>query len=122
MSTSPGTSPNQARNSRFAAGNDKMGSAPASSISRLTDQIHRPVLAERVAYPHTPIVGRPCRLRQRSGMEPGRPAGAYRTVKVLVRTWSTGAAAPEPLSWRPHCRICSGSALLAASHERWAKD
>ena len=45
MSTSPGTSPNQARNSRFAAGNDKMGSAPASSISRLTDQIHRPVLA-----------------------------------------------------------------------------
>ena len=44
MSTSPGTSPNQARNSRFAAGNDKMGSAPASSISRLTDQIHRPVL------------------------------------------------------------------------------
>ena len=45
MSTSPGTSPNQARNSRFAAGKDKMGSAPASSISRLTDQIHRPVLA-----------------------------------------------------------------------------
>ena len=45
MSTSPGTSPNQARNSRFAAGNDKMGSAPASSISRLTDQIHRPILA-----------------------------------------------------------------------------
>ena len=45
MSSSPGTSPNQARNSRFAAGNDKMGSAPASSISRLTDQIHRPILA-----------------------------------------------------------------------------
>src|SRR5712691_6912770 len=44
MSTSPGTSPNHARNSRFAAGNDKIGSAPASSISRLTDQIHRPVL------------------------------------------------------------------------------
>ena len=49
MSSSPGTSPNQARNSRFAAGNDKMGSAPASSISRLTDQIHRPVLASAFA-------------------------------------------------------------------------
>src|SRR6266851_1000656 len=45
MSISPGTSPNQARNSRFAAGNDKMGSAPTSSIIRRTDQIHRPVLA-----------------------------------------------------------------------------
>ena len=44
MRSSPGTSPNQARNSRFAAGNDSTGSAPVSSISRRTDQIHRPVL------------------------------------------------------------------------------
>ena len=57
ISTSPGTSPNQARNSRFAAGNDKIGSAPASSISRLTDQIHRPVLTS--ALRTTSIVGRP---------------------------------------------------------------
>src|SRR6267154_182650 len=44
ISTSPGTSPNQARNSRFGAGNVRMSSAPRSSISRLGDQIHRPVL------------------------------------------------------------------------------
>src|SRR6266702_2328833 len=44
ISTSPGTSPNQARNSRFGAGNARMSSAPRSSISRLGDQIHRPVL------------------------------------------------------------------------------
>src|SRR5580698_7871118 len=45
ISTSPGTSPNQARNSRFGAGNARTSSAPASSIRRRTDQIHRPVLA-----------------------------------------------------------------------------
>ena len=40
MSTSPGTSPNQARNSRFAAGKVSTSSAPQSSITPRTDQIH----------------------------------------------------------------------------------
>src|SRR5689334_16550749 len=44
ITTSPGTSPNQARNSRFGAGNVRMSKAPRSSISRLGDQIHRRVL------------------------------------------------------------------------------
>src|SRR5580704_16896797 len=42
MSTSPGTSPNHARNSQLGSGNASASSAPASSISRRTDQIHRP--------------------------------------------------------------------------------
>jgi len=41
-STSPGTSPNQARNSQLGSGNASTSKAPASSISRRTDQIHRP--------------------------------------------------------------------------------
>ena len=44
ISSNPGTSPNHARNSRFAAGNARMSRAPNSSISRLGDQIQRPVL------------------------------------------------------------------------------
>ena len=44
MSTSPGTSPNQASHSRFGAGNARMSRAPESSIRRRCDQIHRPVL------------------------------------------------------------------------------
>ena len=57
ISTSPGTSPNQARNSRFRAGNARMSSAPRSSISRLGDQIHRPVLLS--ALPTLPLSSRP---------------------------------------------------------------
>src|SRR6516164_2083403 len=44
ISSSPGTNPNHARNSRFSAGNARMSRAPSSSISRLGDQIQRPVL------------------------------------------------------------------------------
>ena len=40
MSTSPGTSPNQARNSRLASGKVSTSSAPQSSIAPRTDQIH----------------------------------------------------------------------------------
>src|SRR5215472_7047050 len=44
MSTSAGASPNQARNSRFGAGNARLSSSPKSNIRRRSDQIHRPVL------------------------------------------------------------------------------
>src|SRR5580692_12495709 len=40
MSTSPGTSPNQARNSKFTAGKVSTRSAPQASITPRTDQIH----------------------------------------------------------------------------------
>ena len=45
MSTSPGTSPNQARNSRFASGKVSTSSAPHSSIRKRTDLIHLTGLA-----------------------------------------------------------------------------
>ncbi len=45
ISTSPGTSPNQARNSRFASGKVSTSSAPQSSIAPRTDQIHLTGLA-----------------------------------------------------------------------------
>ena len=51
ISTSPGTSPNQARNSRFGAGKARTSRAPVSSISRLTDQIHRPTLVSALRTP-----------------------------------------------------------------------
>src|SRR6516225_8198799 len=51
MSSSPGTSPNHARNSRFSAGNARMSRAPSSSISRLGDQIQRPVLLSALRTP-----------------------------------------------------------------------
>src|SRR5580658_3344771 len=40
MSTSPGTSPNQARNSKLTSGKARTSSAPHSSINPRTDQIH----------------------------------------------------------------------------------
>src|SRR5581483_3261473 len=43
MSSSPGTRPNHARNSRSGAGNARISQAPQSSMSRRTDQNHRPV-------------------------------------------------------------------------------
>src|SRR5690242_5376848 len=61
ITTSPGTSPNQARNSRFGAGNARMSSAPRSSISRLGDQIHRPILLS--ALPTLPLSASPARAR-----------------------------------------------------------
>src|SRR5882724_4081673 len=57
ISTKPGTSPNQARNSRFGTGNVRSSSAPRSSISRLGDQIHRPVLLSALRTP--PLSARP---------------------------------------------------------------
>src|SRR5579875_1196621 len=54
MTSSPGTSPNQASHSRFGSGNDSTGSAPASSISRRGDQNHRPTF--RSALPTLSIV------------------------------------------------------------------
>src|SRR5580704_8297575 len=55
ISTSPGTSPNQARNSRFASGKASTRSAPMSSISRRTDQIHRPVLLSALLTRTVPL-------------------------------------------------------------------
>ena len=43
MSTSPGTSTNQASHSAFTAGKHSTVSAPGTIISRRTDQIHWPV-------------------------------------------------------------------------------
>src|SRR5580693_313521 len=74
MSTSPGTSPNQARNSRFGSGNASTSSAPASSISRRGDQIHRPTrrsaLCRRTLY--CPPPGHPARVGARDFHDHGQ--------------------------------------------------
>src|ERR1019366_675098 len=67
MSTSPGTSPNQARNARFAAGNDSTVTAPVSSISRRTDQIHRPVFASVLRTRTLPLSARRAARRDHGG-------------------------------------------------------
>src|ERR1039458_2725698 len=69
MSTSPGTSPNQARNARFAAGNDSTVTAPVSSISRRTDQIHRPVFASVLRTRTLPLSGRRAARRDHGGTQ-----------------------------------------------------
>src|SRR5579862_7390610 len=61
MSTSPGTSPNQARNSRFAAGNARTRTAPQTSMANRADLIHLTGLASALRHPTLLIVGRPGR-------------------------------------------------------------
>src|SRR6266480_2676028 len=96
ISTSPGTSPNQARNSRFGAGNARMSSAPRSSISRLGDQIHRPVLLSALrtlplSAGRTPARDRGPSLQARAATASGvRSARVGRTRLVTARASGSG--------------------------------
>src|SRR5690242_9658803 len=97
ITTSPGTSPNQARNSRFGAGNVRMSKAPRSSISRLGDQIHRPVLlsalrtlplsAVRAGAGDRPLSPRSQRHELRDPLRPGAvdPGFQYARRALQVR-------------------------------------
>src|SRR6266496_5012058 len=98
ISTSPGTSPNQARNSRFGPGNVRMSKAPRSSISRLGDQIHRPVLLSALrtlplSASHTPV---------RDRLPLGRAGGAQEPLSPLqhhpLRSLTTWLGQPCSMS------------------------
>src|SRR5690242_13967121 len=89
ITTSPGTSPNQARNSRFGTGNVRSSSAPRSSISRLGDQIHRPVLLS--ALRTLPLSAVRVRARDRPSPQPSPPP-------LAPGPW---LPAPGPRPWPP---------------------
>src|SRR5689334_5081069 len=71
ISTSPGTRPNQARNSRFGAGNARISQAPQSSMSRRGDQNHRPVFLSALRTP--PLSARPGHGRRQGPAIPLHP-------------------------------------------------
>src|SRR5689334_16735330 len=71
ISTSPGTRPNQARNSRLGAGNARMSHAPQSSMSRRGDQNHRPVFLSALRTP--PLSAPPGHGRRRGPAIPLHP-------------------------------------------------